>query len=239
VRFSSTASYYARHRPQYPAALFDLLVERFGLGPESRVLDLAAGTGHLALPLAPRVGEVVAVDLAPEMLDELRAAAPPNVRTIEERAEEVGPELGSFALATIGRAFHWLERDLVLSRLEPLAAGVAIVGDPIPKGGPWGVVDGLAREWVGDRRPRHSGETWAEVVGRSPYARVEEHGLPARRVWSSDDVVGWTFSLSWASPALLGDRRPSFEAELRRRLAALGGDPWTEETTVEVVLGFR
>ena len=40
-------------RPAYPAALLDALV---ALAPGSRVLDLGAGTGKLALPLAARGG---------------------------------------------------------------------------------------------------------------------------------------------------------------------------------------
>ena len=52
-----------------------LLVERAGLKPGERVLDVAAGTGASLVPAAQRVGpmgRVVGVDLAPGMVDELR-----------------------------------------------------------------------------------------------------------------------------------------------------------------------
>ena len=52
---------------------------------DARVLDLGCGPGTLAIPMAGFAGEVVAVDVEPEMLDQLRRAAPPNVTVVEAR----------------------------------------------------------------------------------------------------------------------------------------------------------
>ena len=232
-RFRGTAWHYARYRPGYPPALFELLRERFALGPASRVLDVAAGTGLAAIPLAALCGEVVALDGEPEMLAELEAAAPSNVRTVVRAAEEIDDSLGTFTLATIARAFHWLERDEVLRRLHPLAPGLAIFGSPAQSGEPWDAVADLAAEYVGDRRPKHPGETWAEVVERSPYGSCDELALEADWHWTADEVVGHTLSLSWASPAILGDRLGEFERTLRERI---GPGPWTEHVMFEVLL---
>jgi SAM-dependent methyltransferase len=54
------------------AAEVDLLAE-LGLGPDSAVVDLGAGTGQFVLAAAPRCRRVVAVDVSPVMLDALRA----------------------------------------------------------------------------------------------------------------------------------------------------------------------
>lgn len=232
-RFSTTAGYYARYRPGYPPELFELLRERYSLGPASRVLDLATGTGQLAIPLAAIVGEVVAVDTEPEMLERLRAVAPSNVRPLELRAEDVGPELGRFRLTTIGRAFHWLERDTVLERLHAISDGVVVAGDTLSPGEPWATLAAVAAEFVGDRRPKHTGESWSEVVARSPYRTCEERELHVERHWTLDDVVGFAYSLSWASARLLGERRDEFERTLRDRL---GSGPWVEQATFEVLL---
>jgi SAM-dependent methyltransferase len=72
--FQGTADYYARYRRPYPEVVIALLVERFHLDGSARLLDLGRGTGLLALPLAPRVAEVVGLDPQPEML-----AAPDGV----------------------------------------------------------------------------------------------------------------------------------------------------------------
>jgi ubiquinone/menaquinone biosynthesis C-methylase UbiE len=45
---------------------------RLPLHADQRALDVAAGTGHLSRAIAPRVGEVIAIDLTPAMLREGR-----------------------------------------------------------------------------------------------------------------------------------------------------------------------
>lgn len=61
------------------------MISRAAPQPSHDVLDIAAGSGALALAIAPRVRRVVAVDLAPAMLALLeahaRAASIGNVRT--------------------------------------------------------------------------------------------------------------------------------------------------------------
>ena len=62
------------------------LVDALGIGPGTRVLDVAAGTGSSALPATRRGAEVIATDLTPELLDVGRAAA---------AAEDLDPSTGS------------------------------------------------------------------------------------------------------------------------------------------------
>ena len=47
--FKSTAPFYVRYRPVYPAALFAHIVERFGLNGSGRLLDLGCGPGNLTM----------------------------------------------------------------------------------------------------------------------------------------------------------------------------------------------
>lgn len=77
----------ARHRAMwalgdYPtvastvvAPLGHVLVEACRIGPGDRVLDVAAGSGTVALPAAAAGAEVVASDLTPELLEAGRAAS--------------------------------------------------------------------------------------------------------------------------------------------------------------------
>jgi SAM-dependent methyltransferase len=55
------------------------LFERLALTREDLVLDVAAGTGHVARQLAPCVRAVVAVDVTVAMLEQGRAQGVPNV----------------------------------------------------------------------------------------------------------------------------------------------------------------
>src|ERR1700760_3129842 len=52
-----------------------VLVKAVGLGPRDDVLDVAAGSGNVAIPAAAAGARVVATDLTPELLDRGRADA--------------------------------------------------------------------------------------------------------------------------------------------------------------------
>jgi demethylmenaquinone methyltransferase/2-methoxy-6-polyprenyl-1,4-benzoquinol methylase len=87
------------------------------VGPGSRVLDVATGTGDLALELANRVGasgEVVGSDFSPGMLDRAREKSD-AVRWELDNAMALPYDDGAFDAATVGfgaRNFSDLERGL-------------------------------------------------------------------------------------------------------------------------------
>ena len=56
-------------------ALLGWIVDALPLAPETRALDVAAGTCHLSRAVAPQVRSVAAVDVTPAMLREARAEA--------------------------------------------------------------------------------------------------------------------------------------------------------------------
>jgi ubiquinone/menaquinone biosynthesis C-methylase UbiE len=80
-----------RHRAMwalgdYPGLVRDLitplgpaLVEACRISAGQRVLDVAAGTGNVAIPAAKAGAVVTATDLTPELLDEGRRNAPPGL----------------------------------------------------------------------------------------------------------------------------------------------------------------
>ncbi len=70
----------------------DLLIRRLPVEPDSVVADIGAGTGYFSIPVAGRVpdGEVLAVDIQPEMID-----------ILEKRSEMAGVENVVPVLGTI------------------------------------------------------------------------------------------------------------------------------------------
>lgn len=66
--FDEAAALYDRARPRYPEPLVDDLARAAGLGPGSRVLEIAPGTGQLTVPLATSGCRLTAVELGPSSL---------------------------------------------------------------------------------------------------------------------------------------------------------------------------
>ena len=145
-RWSRTAEQLAELEESRRAA-FTERVRRF-VQPQGdeRALDLGTGTGALAFALAPHVAEVVAVDLAPAMLEEgrQRAGEFPNVTFLEGDATSLDLESGSFDLAGCARTLHHVHRpELVVAELARATrlGGHVLVIDQIAPSDPLVAID--------------------------------------------------------------------------------------------------
>lgn len=120
---------YERGRPGYAPELVPWLIEELGLSRDSRVLDLAAGTGQLSRLFAGRVGSLVAVEPAAPMRAVL-AAQVPGAEVLEGVAERLPLPDGSIDAAVVGNAFHWFDGPVAVAELARVlkpAAGLAVV----------------------------------------------------------------------------------------------------------------
>jgi SAM-dependent methyltransferase len=101
-------------RPGYPLALIDALADLAGPAA-SRIGDLGAGIGHLALPLSERGFDVVAIEPARAMLERLRANAAHRgltLRGVHAASESLPLETGSLDLVVIADALHFMDAQL-------------------------------------------------------------------------------------------------------------------------------
>jgi SAM-dependent methyltransferase len=119
------------------------LVDAVGIEPGMDVLDVAAGTGNVAIPAAQRGARVTGLDLTPELFDVAReraASAGVEVEWIEADAEEMPFEDGRFdrVLSALGVMFT--------PRHEVMAAELARVTRP---DGVIGVVNWTPEGFVG------------------------------------------------------------------------------------------
>jgi SAM-dependent methyltransferase len=233
--FAGTARDYARCRPAYPAELFDALLGDAALDRRAGLLDLACGTGQVALALSGQFEVVLAVDQEPEMIEVGRAEAArlgrSNVVWQVGPAEDVDVEPGSVDLVTIGNAFHRLDRPRVAAsarRWLSASGAIAVVGTSslLADDEPWQVVaTDAARRWgrLGDpatgASPTSDGprRTHEEVLAEAGFS-VHEVVVSSVHPWTIDDIIGYLHSTSFASVPALGDHADRFEAELRARL---------------------
>jgi len=233
--FRTAAPYYPRYRPGYPPELIARLVEATGVDRDSRVLDLGCGPGSLAIPLATYACEVVAVDAEPEMIAEVSHAAPANVTVVEGRAEEVDDRFGSFRLATIGRAIHWFEAELVLDNLSRITPAVALCADDSRDSEAETLALSIARELI-DGPPSlraQPGARYQDILPKSPFSDVEVISVEVERTWTPDELIGFAYSTSTASPERLGDKRAEFERRVREQAKS----SYRERVSMDAVIG--
>jgi ubiquinone/menaquinone biosynthesis C-methylase UbiE len=117
-----------QHRPPYPAQVFGIL-EQLIVGRPRSVLDLGAGEGAIARPLAGRVEHVDALDISPAMIAAGRqrpGGQRPNLRWITGPAE-TAPLGGPYGLVTAGASLHWMPWEPTLSRLPPVLTDGALL----------------------------------------------------------------------------------------------------------------
>jgi demethylmenaquinone methyltransferase/2-methoxy-6-polyprenyl-1,4-benzoquinol methylase len=86
------------------------LVSRVDAGPEDTVLDVATGTGAVAIELVRATGcSVVGVDQSPEMLAEARRRVPERVRLVEGDARTLPFPNASFGGLTVTYLLRYVE----------------------------------------------------------------------------------------------------------------------------------
>ncbi len=103
--FSTQASDYARYRPNYPAELFDYILQF--VEAKDCAWDCATGNGQAAIELAKQFNKVEATDLSEA---QLKAATPhPKIHYQVSTAEQTPFADNSFDLITIGTAYHWFD----------------------------------------------------------------------------------------------------------------------------------
>ncbi|MEU7102732.1 methyltransferase domain-containing protein [Streptomyces longwoodensis] len=190
----------ARHRAMwaqgdYPTVAAELipelggvLVEACGVRPGDRVLDVAAGTGNVAVPAALAGADVVACDLTPELLETGRTLAErrgARVRWQEADAEALPFDDATFdtVLSCVGVMFaphHQRAADELLRVCRP--------------GGTVGLLSWTPEGFLGRM-----------LATMKPYAPPPPPGAQPPPLWGDPQHVG----------ELLGDRVTAVRAERR------------------------
>ena len=199
--FSSRAGEYARFRPRYSPALFDLvaaLPERHRLA-----VDVGTGNGQAALGLADHFEKVVGIDGSAAQLE--RALPHPRVEYRIGRAEDTGMPDGSADLVTVAQAAHWFDLDRFYPEARRIAApGGAIAlwsyDDPVIVGD--AASDALLQQFnlgtMGPWWPRDRGKVglgYAQLP--FPFDEVDVPAMTLSQDWTRAELAG--YARSWSS----------------------------------------
>jgi SAM-dependent methyltransferase len=235
--YEGTAPYYDRYRPPYPTALFDDLRLRAAASRRGSLLDLACGTGQIALPLAQHFLQVWAVDQEPGSVAFGRNKAErlgiTNITWMAGSAETVTLN-GPFDLIAIGNAFQRLNRSAVAERVRSwLVPGgsLALIWGNSPWWGdrPWQkAMEEVFLEWAAktgasDRVPAG----WEAAMANDPHEQVLRRGgfdyagkfaWTVEQTWTVESLAGFLYSTSFLNRNVLGDRSSEFEKEFAERM---------------------
>jgi SAM-dependent methyltransferase len=229
--FNRMAGFYAA-RPAYPAALVDALAELAGpIG--SRIGDLGAGVGHLALPLAERGFDVVAIEPAQAMLAELRAAATGRglaLRALHAAAEALPLEAASLDLVVVADALHFLDTELTARQIARVLAprgGLALVTCELAQ---TPFMRGVVRlmEEAAPRRPRELSRSIVHLSALTEIPLAGERRFHDQTPMDQATVERILRSISFIGPAMNQTRF----AALRARVQALPEAPVWARTFV-------
>lgn len=252
--FRGTAEFYARFRPRYPALLLDAIERAAGIGPDVPVLDLACGTGEVALAFADRVSDIWAIDIEPEMvaIGERRARQRgiTRIHWLTGRAEDADLPVDHFGVVAVARAFHRLNRPLIAEHsLRWLRGGGCFIDMGADTSGlfkpsePWLAAAGEVYErWLPRaHRSRQdvtsSGSldqprtTSQAVLVAAGFAEVAKQEFDVPYVWEIDQFVGYLCSTSYSSREFWGQAWDGFEADLRETLTPFAVEGVLHETT--------
>jgi SAM-dependent methyltransferase len=187
---------YAAVATEVIPALGPLVVDAVGVRPGERVLDIAAGSGNVALPAAAAGADVVATDLTPELLDrgrDLAEQAGLSLRWETADAERLPYDDGEFDVVTscVGVMFaphHQAAADELLRVCRP--------------GGRIGLVSWTPQGFIGQM-----------FATMKPYVAPPPPGASPPPLWGDEDHVRELFGDQVVE--VRADRRPLLVDRLR------------------------
>ncbi|HEX6246034.1 MAG TPA: class I SAM-dependent methyltransferase [Polyangiales bacterium] len=247
-RFKQPARYYTTGRPTYPKLLTRRVADLVGLTGKHDVLDLGTGPGFLAIDYAPLARAVTAIEPSEEMLSAARRNAERGAASINflkgssfELGSRLRDQLARFLLVTIGRAFHWMDREQTLAALDPLVervGGVALFGESYPEvpDNAWyphfqALLDSYASGDPAKARTRGLARSEG-VLLRSSFDHLERVGVLERRETPIERLVDRALSFGAAWDGRPGNREDDLATEVRKLIARYA----TEQGTIHEVI---
>jgi SAM-dependent methyltransferase len=116
--FGADPETYDRARPGHAERVYEILVERCGLGPGTAVLEVGPGTGQATRRLLELgASPLVALEPDPRLATHVRAWAGDRVDVRVVAVEDASLEREAFDLAAAASSFHWIEEAVGLGQL--------------------------------------------------------------------------------------------------------------------------
>lgn len=211
--FEAGAAAYERSRPGYPPTAVAWLVERLRIGPNTRVVDLGAGTGKLTEQLVPTGARLVAVEPVEAMRAKL-AALLPTVSTVAAAAEAIPLATGAARAVVVAQAFHWFDAPRALAEihrvLEP-GGGLGLMWNARDTSVDWVREMAAIVDEFGDAIRRHETGEWRGAFPAPGFGSLEERSFPNVQPIAPEGVVDRVASTSFIARLPDGERSKVLE----------------------------
>jgi SAM-dependent methyltransferase len=207
-----------KYRTPYSSGFFTKLAGALPCRPETRLLDIACGTGVLSVGMEKFVGSITAMDSSADML----AIAPRHPKITYLHGDLNAEPLRSPRVdhVMIGRAIHWLEPEKLRASLDSVLAPegrIAICSSGLAGQVPWvGEFQQLRRQY---ESRREMNITHSDAMKRLPAIGLQPLGRIVDQVTTraKPDVI-FRHALAYGTSRfeILAD-----EARFKERLAAI------------------
>jgi SAM-dependent methyltransferase len=230
-RFGGLADVYARHRPGYPEAALDRIVEFAGLSADSLLVDVGSGTGISTRLMARRGVPVVGIEPNDDMRRkadaEPLADGVPRPQYRAGRAEATGLPDGCADAVLAAQAFHWFDAEAALHEFHRIlrsGGAVALVWNERDESDPFTAAFGGVIRTAPDAAAIEGPRTRAgEVLLRHPLFRDAVRDVfVGEQALDEEGVLGRAFSASYAPREPVAADR--FARQLREVFAAFQRD---------------
>ncbi|MDR3424914.1 MAG: class I SAM-dependent methyltransferase [Alphaproteobacteria bacterium] len=251
--FRGVAETYAMYRKPWPNDFLAEIAAVCRFDKTGSLLDLGCGTGQLAVPFSIWFSHVFALDLEKEMLVHAENYAMEtgvkNISFLESAAEDFSEDLPNIKAVTIAQAFHWMKREILLSKLErflPEDAVLILLNEARPELEPssdsvhsaWrSSLKEAMNKWIGDSDPTlhpiYTRKTHQKAIDASNFTTTDRVIHQIERTLTVDEVIGRCLSITFCGPDYLKDRN-AFVEDLRQVLSPHAAQTGKLSETVEM-----
>lgn len=202
--FSRSAELYDRARSGYPPRVVERLFKHLGVQDQSRVLELAAGTGKFTGHLAGKTPNLVVVEPMHEMRTVLQNRFP-SVPVLDAIAEAIPLPSGSVDFVFAATAYHWFDPEETYSELLRIlrpGGGVGLIWtswalEKIPDW--YSDLRKLVAPFEGDA-PRYKHMIWRKPFdNRNEFKMLQFERFDISRVMTIPEICDRFLSISYVS----------------------------------------